>query len=152
MSFVNLKSRLDDPEVRRVRTLSMFQPPNPESVERVIERCRRESRQLWGFEENGRVLGVVEYEIREEKILYIAGIAVIEERRNQGLGRAMLAALCEKHNLPIELETDDDAIGFYQKCNFTSEPFHQNGVQRWKCKLTNFGVRQLAAAFSSLKK
>ena len=136
--FINLMPRLEEPEVRHVMSLSMFQP-TPESIARAVERCRGENRELWGMVDGGRVLGVVGYYIRGDHVLYIANISVIEERRGQGIGRAMIAALRERHALPIELETDDDAVGFYRKCDFDAAPFEktygEDVVRRWKCTL-----------------
>ena len=36
--FIDLKPRLDEPEVQRVLSLSMFQPASPERIARVVER------------------------------------------------------------------------------------------------------------------
>ena len=137
-NFVNLKPRLDDPEAQHVMSLSMFQPTT-ESIARAVERCRNANRELWGVVDDGRILGVVGYYIRGDQVLYIANISVIEERRGQGIGRSMIEALREKHGLPIELETDDDAIGFYRKCGFEAASFEKtygkDTVRRWKCTL-----------------
>jgi len=138
-NFANLKSRLDDPEVQYVMSLSMFNP-TPESIARVVERCRNsENRELWGVVDDGHVLGAVQYYIREDNVLYIASIAVIEARRGQGIGRGMINALQEKYGLTIELETDDDAVDFYRKCGFDAVSFEktygEDIVRRWTCTL-----------------
>ena len=137
-NFINLKPRLDEPEVQHVLSLSMFQP-SPESIARAVERCRGENRELWGMVDGGRILGVVGCYIREDNMLYIANISVIEERRGQGIGRAMIAALREQYGLPIELETDDDAVDFYRKCAFETTSFEktygEDIVRRWRCTL-----------------
>jgi len=136
LSFTDLKPRMDEPEIRRVWSLSLFQPATQESIARMVERCRNSgARHLWGMTDGARVLAVVEYYIRGDGAVYIANIAVTEECRGQGIGRAVVAALREKYALPIELETDDDAIGFYRKCGFDAEPFEEYGVRRWKCRL-----------------
>jgi len=126
---------LDDPDVQRVWSQSMWQP-SPETVTRVVDRCRsKEDRQLRGIVDGSRILGVAEYEIRGSGILYIANIAVAEDCRRAGIGREMIHELLDRYHLPIELETDDDAVGFYRKCGFTAAELVKNGVKRWKCRL-----------------
>ncbi|MCL2509273.1 MAG: GNAT family N-acetyltransferase, partial [Oscillospiraceae bacterium] len=96
-ALTDLKPRLDDTEVQRVLSLSLFQPASPEAVARVVERCRSsDERKLWGIANGERVVGIVEYYIRDDGILYICNIAVTQERRGQGIGRFMIAALREK--------------------------------------------------------
>ena len=136
-TFIDLKPRLDEPEVQHVLSLSMFNP-SPENIARAVERCLgEEKRELWGVMDGGRILGAVQYYIRDDNVLYIASISVIEARRGQGIGRAMLDALKEQYSLPMELETDDDAVDFYRKCGFDAIAFEktygEDAVRRWKC-------------------
>ena len=136
-NFVNLKTRLDKPEVQRVWSLSIGYA-TPEKLARVVERCRgNAARKLWGVTDGADVLGVAEYYIRDDGTLYICNIAVTEQRRGQGIGKFMIAALHEKYGLPITLETDDDAVDFYRKCGFEAQPFMhaQYGIRRWDCRL-----------------
>jgi len=134
VNFIDLKSRLDEPEVQMILSLSLFQP-TPETIARVIERCRtNDERNLWGIVNEEQVLGVIEYYIRDVNTVYVANFAVKEDYRKQGIGRFIIDALQEKCKLPLELETDDDAIDFYRKCGFEVTPFEKNGIQRWKCR------------------
>ncbi len=111
-------------------------PATAESVQRVMDRIRKnKERMLWGIENGESVLAIVEYYIREDEVIYIAGIAVSEQCRGQGIGRFMINTLQSKYNMAIELETDDDAIGFYRKCGFETSPFDKNNIRRYKCVL-----------------
>jgi len=137
MMFADLKPRLGEPEVQRVLSLSMGDP-TPEKIARVVERCRNSAdRKLCGMIDGAEILAVAEYYLRDDGALYIANIAVTEARRGQGIGRALIAALRDQYGLPIALETDDDAIGFYLKCGFAAEGFMHEayGVRRWRCRL-----------------
>ena len=132
--FVDLKPKIDDEEVQNVLSLSLFQP-TPESIARVIERCKKnDERKLWGITMGGKVSAVVEYYLRGDSI-YIAQLAVSQGLRGQGIGRRIITELIKRYQMPIELETDDDAIGFYRKCGFQVTQFEKNSVNRWKCIL-----------------
>lgn len=136
MNFADLKSRIDEQQVQRILALSLFQPTMPQAIACVVNRCRsNDERKLWGVLNGEQILGVVEYYFRDDGVIYVCNIAVIEACRGQGVGRFMLAALQEKYNLPLALETDDDAVGFYRKCGFEAESFiHADyGVRRWRC-------------------
>ena len=51
--------------------------------------------------------------------LEVTALAVAPEKRRQGHGRAcMTDALRRAGKLPLVVETDDDALGFYKKCGF----------------------------------
>jgi len=94
-----------------------------------------EAQQLYGWVENGEVLGVVGVLTHPDKI-EITSIAVAENARNRGIGRSMITALREQYNTMIEAETDDDAVNFYRKCGFIcTTAIEKHGVRRWKCIL-----------------
>jgi len=136
LNFVDLKPRIDEQAVQQVLALSLFQPTTPQVIARAIDCCRSsDQRKLWGVLNGEQVLGVVEYYLRDDGVVYICNIAVAEACRGQGVGRFMLAALQKKHRLPLALETDDAAVDFYRKCGFEAEPFiHADyGIRRWRC-------------------
>jgi len=48
----------------------------------------------------------------------LCGIA--SARRGSGVGRALIEHVRKAHpGLPVAAETDDDAVGFYEKCGFS---------------------------------
>ena len=94
-----------------------------------------EAQQLYGWVENGEVLGVVGVLTHPDKI-EITSIAVAENARNRGIGRSMITALVKKYNTTIEAEADDDAVNFYRKCGFIcTTALEKHDVRRWKCNL-----------------
>lgn len=131
-NFVNLKSKLNEPEVQRLLLLSENRLVTPAAAARVIERCKNEENNVFGVIHNKLILAVVEYFIKEGNTLYVVNLAVSEKYRRKGIGRSVITALREKHKLPIELETGDGAVGFYKKCGFNAVPFEKHGVRRWK--------------------
>jgi len=71
----------------------------------------------------------------------IIGIAVKKEARGTGIGRYMVFAAARMLNVrALTAETDDDAVGFYQKTGFTCIPFERHfsdgTVRRYRCELT----------------
>jgi len=137
MDFVDIKHRLDDPDHIKIRKLWSGPTAN---ISRLIEKCRsNDYRKLWGFVEDNHIISSVEFYIRDDGILYVSGIGVTESHQRQGIGRTMIERLRDMHQLPIELETDDDAADFYRKCGMKVESFvvENNGkpYRRWKCTL-----------------
>jgi len=109
-----------------------------ECLERAAKEAQayRESdaRQIYGWFEGREILGVCGFTLHGDKIV-ITSIAVAESHRKSGIGKAMIASVREKYALPIEAETDDDAVHFYQKCGFETTAFQKYGGRRWSCTL-----------------
>ncbi len=64
----------------------------------------------------------------------------MERYRNLGIGRYMILQTVERENLEwIDAETDDDAVGFYLKCDLQTGREIQNypdgAVVRYHCRL-----------------
>ena len=133
--FYEIKDQLDNPDVRAIMAASAFDP-SPEAMEqKVMEFRRHESWQLYGWVENGQVLGVCGFKIHKD-YMEILNIAVAESIRHHGIGGKMLTALWKKYKMAIEAETDDDAVEFYRKRGFTTTAIQKYNVRRWTCVLT----------------
>lgn len=68
--------------------------------------------------------------------LRIRHIATAEAARNQGQARALVGYVLSLSNTGVVwAETDDDAIGFYEKCGFKVESLGEQypGVIRYRC-------------------
>ena len=66
----------------------------------------------------------------------LINIAVAENARGYGIGRAMISALQDQFQLPITAETDDDAVDFYRKVGFgVTSVSAKSGVSRYACVL-----------------
>lgn len=68
----------------------------------------------------------------------IAALAVSTDLQHQGIGRWMMDQLRHRLFLPIFAETDDDAVGFYEKCGFSVRSLGEKypGVIRYYCILS----------------
>jgi 8-oxo-dGTP pyrophosphatase MutT (NUDIX family) len=93
-----------------------------------------ESWRLDGWLERGEIIGVCGIEVHADYV-EILHIAVAENKRRQGVGGKMVATLQTAYHLPIEAETDDDAVDFYHKCGFETTAIRKYDVRRWTCVL-----------------
>ena len=76
----------------------------------------------------------------EQKKVEILGIAVDLSARGKGIGSYMIKQVINNYDsLSVYAETDNDAVGFYQKNGFNitafSEIYDGKTVVRYRCKL-----------------
>jgi len=110
--------------------------PSPECIEKEIALINSDdTTQFFAWVEKDIPIGICSYEIHDNKI-EVHLIAVAENARGRGIGGAMIRALQARHHKPIEAETDDDAVAFYQKIGFSVHAFsHEMRGQRYTCAL-----------------
>ena len=133
--FCDIKDQLDNPAVLRILALSVYE----ESLEGMAQKAQiwreDETAHCHGWVKNGILFGVCAFVVHADKV-EITNIAVDKTLQRGGIGRAMINALQSHHALPIEAETDDDAVGFYRKCGFeATETRKKHGRRRWTCVL-----------------
>jgi ribosomal protein S18 acetylase RimI-like enzyme len=136
--FLNIKNELDNPTVRTLMSESAWDKSKDATDKKAEEIRGREELDLYGWIEDGERLAVCAVEIHSDWV-EILNIAVDSNYRGRGIGSSMIRALQQKFKMTIEAETDDDAVGFYQKCGFETEAFtkiYPNGeCKRYKCVL-----------------
>lgn len=86
------------------------------------------------------IKGVIAISFAEQYKIEIFGIAVDMCARHQGISSFMISKLADDYGLLcVYAETDDDAVGFYQKSGFNvtefSETYDSETVIRYKCEL-----------------
>ena len=91
----------------------------------------------------GEIVGVIVISFSEQRKIEIIGIAVELSARGKGIGSYMIKQVINNYDLlSVYAETDNDAVGFYQKNNFSitefSEIYDGETVIRYKCELTQF--------------
>jgi len=132
--FVNAEEKQSSMVIGKMLAASMFDN-SLEAVEKRLGKFNQnDSWNLYGWEENGEMVGICGFEVHSNKVT-ILNIAVAETARGQGVGRKMVVALRQKFQMPIYAETDDDAVGFYRKCGFEVTETQRHGVRRWSCVL-----------------
>ena len=132
--FCDIKSQLDNPAVLRILALSVYE----QSLERAAQKAQayheNEALQCYGWVREGILFGLCAFVVHAGKV-EIASIAVGKALQRGGIGRAMINALREHYSLPLEAETDDDAVGFYRKCGFETTACEKHDTRRWTCRL-----------------
>jgi hypothetical protein len=106
------------------------------AAQKAEEYRTRHNWSLYGWIENGEIVGSCGFKVFHTNRVEIMSIAVVENVRKRGIGSAMVNALRDEFLLPIHAETDDDAVGFYNKVGFETISFiHEKGYKRWACVL-----------------
>ena len=91
-----------------------------------------------GYELDGELVGCVGVEIPMPGRATVRHVGVSPGQRNQGIGRDMLFQLARELKLSqLIAETDEEAVGFYQRCGFEVESLGEQypGVERFRCTL-----------------
>jgi len=133
--FYNIKNRLDCPIIRQILATAVYENSLATADSKIEEYRNRHNWSLYGWIENGKIVGVCGFKVRHDEQVKILHIAVTENARGRGIGKAMVNALLNLFCLPIKAETDDDAVGFYRKLGFETSKLNIHGVHRWACIL-----------------
>ena len=121
----------------------MFMPTEEKFNIKVDQYLNDHSVKIFACFEQNKILGVMVGSFIEQKKIEIIGIAVDASVRGKGVGSYMINQIVTYYGLTsVYAETDNDAIGFYQKNNFSitefSEIYDGETVIRYKCELTQF--------------
>ena len=121
----------------------MFMPTEEKFNNKVDVFLNDNSVKIFACFEQDKILGVMVVSFIEQKKIEIIGIAVDVSIRGKGVGSYMINQVLNDYDLiSVYAETDNDAVGFYQKNNFSiiefSEIYDGETVIRYKCELTQF--------------
>lgn len=132
----NVKPQLHEPSVRELLEYAIF--PDPDLLEQVAREYERsEKLELYGYEDQGELVGIVGFTISEDNEMEIKHIAVHPEARGQGYGRGqILELLTLKKPDRIVAETDEETVDFYRSIGFTVFGMGEKtpGVERYRCE------------------
>jgi ribosomal protein S18 acetylase RimI-like enzyme len=134
--FQDIKSQIKSSEIGEIISFAVFDGL-AERVDKEVEKYLSSSAlSFYGWIDGGAVVGVCGFEVRRDKV-EIHLISVGKDRRRRGVGGAMVAALQKMYGLPVEAETDDDAVVFYRKLGFETTAFRhpKYGTTRYTCVL-----------------
>ena len=118
----------------------MFMPTKEKFNNKVDLFLNDNSVKIFACFEQDEVLGVMVVSFIEQKKIEIIGIAVNSSVRGKGIGSYMISQVVNDYGLlSVYAETDNDAVGFYQKKNFSVTEFYETygdeTVLRYKCEL-----------------
>lgn len=117
MTFVDLRSRLDEPDVRQLLAVLAWTGA-AEHLDRICAQYRGD-RILLGYDVDGLLVGCVGLEDLGDGRAVVCHIAVDAMWRRQGVGRAMVEHARTTYGMrSLVAETDREAVGFYERCGF----------------------------------
>ncbi|SDC90257.1 N-acetylglutamate synthase, GNAT family [Paenibacillus sp. UNCCL117] len=133
--LVPIKERVREEAVQELLSYCVF--PDPERLQAVTDDYETIGEfELYAYEEEGEILGIVGFTVSSERLLTIRHIAVQPDMRGQGYGRGQILELIElKKPVRIVAETDEDAVDFYRNIGFTVISLGElyPGVERFRC-------------------
>ncbi|KWX74011.1 GNAT family N-acetyltransferase [Paenibacillus jilunlii] len=134
--LVDLKQRTDSDEVKELLAYAVID--EPDALWRTsVEYGSKASLQLYGWEEEGLLVGLAGFEETEDGSLEIRHIAVLPENRGKGYARGIILELLAARNPRYLLaETEDEvAADFYRNLGFMVYSLGENpaGIEIFRC-------------------
>jgi len=133
--LINVKDRVREQEIVDILETCVF--PDPERLERVVlDYAEQPDMELYGYESEDEVVGVVGFRRIEGDEVRILHLGVKPECRGAGFGRGLILELIEMTNPRTVLaETDEEAVEFYRRIGFEIESLGERypGVERFRC-------------------
>ena len=118
----------------------MFMPTEEKFNIKVNQYLNDNSVKILACFNQGEIVGVIVISFSEQRKIEIIGIAVELSARGKGIGSYMINQIVKYYGLiSVYAETDNDAVGFYLKNNFSVTEFYETygdeTVLRYKCEL-----------------
>lgn len=136
--MLDVTERADERQLHDLLSPSIGSP-TAEKVAAVARRYRKdEDWTLYGWEdESGALTGCIGLERRSIREAKVRHLAVAPGARRQGVGSALIAAAIESTSVErLVTETDEDAVGFYERCGFgIAKTTSRWDRQRFLCSL-----------------
>ena len=119
MNIIDVKESLCDKSVYTLLAPSVFNPISERLLSRAEKYQADDNTSVYAYSENGEYKGIIVFKIKE-RTAEILDIAVIPEYKGNGIGSGLIDYIFTRFAVnKITAETDDDAIGFYEKYGFT---------------------------------
>lgn len=117
----------------------MFMPTEDKFNKKIDQFLNDNSIKIFACFNQDIIEGVIAIFFVEKNQIAIEGIAVDLSTRSNGIGSYMIKQVINKYNLlSVYAETDNDAVGFYQKNGFSikefAETYDEERVVRYKCE------------------
>ena len=123
-------------EVKAILSMAMDNP-TPENLDSLLfEFYSDDNHLLFVSSEANSIAGIIGIDCSGKPLGIIKHLAVKTAKRRQGIGRHLINETAKALGISdVELETDQDAVGFYHACGFTSTEIERNypGIHRFRC-------------------
>lgn len=118
----------------------MFMPTEEKFNKKIDQFLNDNSIKIFACFNQVEIEGVIVVSFVEQSKIEIIGIAVDLSARGKGIGSYMINQIVKYYGLiSVYAETDNDAVGFYLKNNFSVTEFYETygdeTVLRYKCEL-----------------
>lgn len=133
--LMDIKQRLGEELIQELLSYSIF--PDPERLEEEMNAYAAENdRELYGYEDQGQIIGVVGFIVHQNGLLEVKHLAVHPEYRGQGYGRGQILELIElKKPIEIHVETDEESVEFFRNIGFSITSLGERiaGMESYQC-------------------
>ena len=143
LKLIELTNKQDVCKTYEIYKHCMFMPTEEKFNKKIDTFLIDNSIKIFACFNRGEIVGVIVISFLERNKIEIIGIAVVLSARSKGIGSYMINQTVTDYGLiSVYAETDNDAVGFYQKNGFSvtefSEIYDGEKVVRYKCELTQF--------------
>ncbi len=133
-SICDVKEIITEPDILKLLAPSVYNPTEERLLNRAKKYQEDENTNIYAYKHNGEYKGIVVFNIAKNSAT-ILDIAVKPEYQGQGIGSKLIDFIFNSFNAhDITAETDDDAIGFYEKYGFKITKIKMiNDTTRYVC-------------------
>ena len=140
LKLIELTHKNDVCKTYEIYKHCMFLPTVEKFNKKVEQFLNNNSVKIFACFNQGEIVGVIVISFSEQRKIEIIGIAVDASVRGKGIGSYMINQIVTYYGLTsVYAETDNDAVGFYLKNNFSVTEFYETygneTVLRYKCEL-----------------
>ena len=140
LKLIELTNKQDVCKTYEIYKHCMFMPTEEKFNKKIDTFLIDNSIKIFACFNRGEIVGVIVILFLERNKIEIIGIAVVLSARSKGIGSYMIKQVINNYDLlSVYAETDNDAVGFYQKNGFSvtefSEIYDGEKVVRYKCEL-----------------
>ena len=140
LKLIELKHKSEVCKIYEIYKHCMYMPTEEKFNEKIDQFLNDNSIKIFACLNEGEIEGVIVVCFVEQSKIEIMGIAVGLSARGKGIGSYMINQIVKHYGLiSVYAETDNDAVGFYLKNNFSVTEFYETygdeTVLRYKCEL-----------------
>ena len=140
LKLIELTHKSEVCKIYEIYKHCMYMPNEEKFNEKIDQFLNDNSIKIFACLNEGEIEGVIVVCFVEQSKIEIIGIAVELSARGKGIGSYMINQIVKYYGLiSVYAETDNDAVGFYLKNNFSVTEFYETygdeTVLRYKCEL-----------------
>ena len=140
MKLIELTNKEEILQTYGIYKHCMFMPTEEKFNTKVDFFLKDNSIKIFACLNNEQVEGVIVISFIDSMKIKIIGIAVDSNARGKGVGTFMFKQILNDYRvISVYAETDNDAVGFYQKNGFVitkfSEIYNNETIIRYRCEL-----------------